>query len=37
MICDEALIGPHLMYGGETMVWREKERSMIRALQMDNI
>ena len=26
-----------LMYGSETMIWREKERSRIRALQMDNL
>ena len=28
---------PVLMYGSETIIWREKERSMIRAVQMDNI
>ena len=27
---------PVLMYGSETMIWREKERSRIRAVQMDN-
>ena len=26
-----------LMYGSETMFWREKERSRIRAVQMDNL
>ena len=26
-----------LLYGNETMVWREKERSRIRAVQMDNL
>ena len=25
-----------LLYGSETMIWREKERSMIRAVQMEN-
>ena len=24
-----------LLYGSETIIWREKERSMIRAVQMD--
>ena len=27
---------PVLMYGSETMIWREKERSRIRAVQMDS-
>ena len=26
-----------LSYGIETMIWREKERSRIRAVQMDNL
>ena len=26
-----------LLYGSETMVWREKERSRIRAVQMGNL
>ena len=26
-----------LMYGSETMLWKEKERSRIRAVQMDNL
>ena len=26
-----------LMYWGETMVWKEKERSKIMAVQMDNL
>ena len=26
-----------LLYGSETRVWREKERSRIRAVQMDNL
>ena len=25
------------MYGSETMLWKEKERSRIRAVQMDNL
>ena len=28
---------PVLMYDSETMIWREKERSRIRAVQMDNL
>ena len=28
---------PVLLYGSETMVWREKERSRIRAVQIDNL
>ena len=33
----EALIVPVLLYGSETMVWRERERSRIRAIQMYNL
>ena len=28
---------PVLMYGSETMIWKERERSRIRAVQMDNL
>ena len=28
---------PVLTYGSETMIWREKERSRIFSLQMDNL
>ena len=28
---------PVLMYGSETKLWREKERSRMRAVQMDNL
>ena len=28
---------PVLTYNSETMIWREKERSMIRDVQMDNL
>ena len=28
---------PVLMYGTDTMLWKEKERSRIRAVQMDNL
>ena len=28
---------PVLMYGRETMLWKEKEKSRIRVVQMDNL
>ena len=31
------LLVPVLMYGSETMIWMEDERSRIRAVQMDKI
>ena len=33
----ETLLVPILMYGSETMIWKEEERSRIRAVQMDKI
>ena len=36
-VLHESLLVPVLMYGSETMMWREEERSRIRALQMDNL
>ena len=33
----ESSLMPVLTYGSETMIWREKERSRLRAVQMDNI
>ena len=30
------MLVPVFMYGSETMLWKEKERSRIRAVQMDN-
>ena len=33
----ETLVVPVLKYGSETMLWKEKEISRIRAVQMDNI
>ena len=33
----ETLLVQLLMYGSETMLWKEKERSRIRAVQMDNL
>ena len=36
-VLHESLLEPVLTYGSETMIWREKERSRIRAVQMDNL
>ena len=33
----ETLLVPVLMYGNETMLWKEKERSRIRTVQMHNL
>ena len=33
----ETFFVPLLMYGSETMIWREKGRSRIRTVQMDNL
>ena len=33
----ESLLVPVLMDSSETMIWREKERFRIRAVQMDNL
>ena len=33
----EILLVPVLMYGSETMLWKGKGRSRIRAVQMDNL
>ena len=35
--CIESLVVSVLMYGGETMMWREKLRSSIKVVQMDNL
>ena len=34
-VLHESLLVPVLMYGSESMIWRKKERSIIRAVQMD--
>ena len=31
------MLVPVLMYGSDTILWREKERSRIRNIQMDNL
>ena len=36
-VLHETLLVPILMYGSETMLYKEKERSKIRAVQMDNL
>ena len=36
-VLHETLHVPVLTYGIETMLWKEKERSRIRAVQMDNL
>ena len=36
-ILHETLLVSVLMYGSETMLWKEKERSRIKAIQMDNL
>ena len=36
-VLHETLLVPVLMYGSETMLWREKERSRVRAMQMDTL
>ena len=36
-VLHETLLVPVLMYGSETMSWKKKERSRVRAVQMDNL
>ena len=36
-VLHETSLVPVLMYGSETMIWKEEERSRIRAVQMDKI
>ena len=35
-VLKESLLVPVLTYGSETMIWREKERSRTKIVQMDN-
>ena len=37
LVLYETLLVPVLMYGSETMLWKEKEKSRIRSVQMDNL
>ena len=36
-VLHEALLVPVLMYGRETILWKEKERSRVRTVQMENL
>ena len=36
-VLHESLPMPVFMYGSETMIWKEKERSRIRTVHMDNL
>ena len=36
-VLDESLLMPVLMYGSETMIWKEMERSRIRAVRVANL
>ena len=35
-VLHESFLVPVLMYGSETMIWKEKDRSRIRDVEMDN-
>ena len=37
LVLHETLLVPVLKYGSETMLWKEKKRSRVRAVQMDNL
>ena len=37
LVLHETLLVPVLMYGSETMLWKEKIRSRIKVVQMDNL
>ena len=37
IVLHETLLVPVLTYGSETMLWKEKEISRIRTVQMDNL
>ena len=36
-VLDEKFLVPVLTYGDEKIIWREKEKSTIRVVQMDNL
>ena len=36
-VLQEALLVPVMLYGSKTMVWRKKNRSKIRVVQMNNL
>ena len=37
LVLHETLLVPFVMYGSKTVLWKEKERSRIRAVQVDNL
>ena len=37
MVLHETLLVPVLLYGSETMLWKEKERSRVRPVQIDKL
>ena len=37
LVLHVTLLVPVLIYGSKTMLWKEKERPRIRAVQMDNL
>ena len=37
LVLHQSFLMPVLIYGSETMIWKEEERSKIRAIQMDNL
>ena len=37
LVLHEILLVPLLRYGNETMLWKKKERSRVKAIQMDNL
>ena len=36
-VLDESLLAPVLMYGSKRMIWKENERSIIKAIHKDNL
>ena len=37
LVLHETLLVPVLIYGSKTILWKEKERSRVSAVQMDNL
>ena len=37
LVLHKTLLVPVIMYGSETVLWKEKERSRVGAVQMDNL
>ena len=36
-VLNKTLLMPILMYGNKTMLWKEKERSRVRVVEMENL